>query len=123
MFYGLWCSPHHWYDQINAILWLIGLTPLFTDPCLYTDFIWDPSNTLFTLALAPLSLGLYVNKFVYFSEDPAVEALFCRLLAEHFKVDFLGIVEWFLGIHFFVVHHPFLSGGSSQPIRLHHQSG
>ena len=27
----------------------------------------------------PLSLGLYVDDFVYFSEDPAVEALFCRL--------------------------------------------
>jgi hypothetical protein len=37
---------------------------------------------------------------MYFSKDPAVEALFCHLLAEHCKVNFMGIVEWFLGVHF-----------------------
>jgi hypothetical protein len=29
-----------------------------------------------------------------------VERLFCRLLSERCKVDFMGIVEWFLGVHF-----------------------
>jgi hypothetical protein len=29
-----------------------------------------------------------------------VEALFCHLLSERCKVDFMGIVEWFLGVHF-----------------------
>ncbi len=48
----------------------------------------------------PLSLGLYVDDFVYFSEDPQVEALFCQLLSQHCKVDFMGIFSWFLGIHF-----------------------
>ena len=43
---------------------------------------------------------MYVDDFVYFSADPAVESLFCRLLAERCKVDFMGIVEWFLGVHF-----------------------
>jgi hypothetical protein len=52
------------------------------------------------ITLGPLSLGLYVNNFVYFSEDPAVETLFCHLLAKHCKVDFMGIAEWFLGVHF-----------------------
>ena len=47
-----------------------------------------------------LTLGLYVDDLVYFSEDLSVEALFCRLLAERCKVDFMGVVEWFLGIHF-----------------------
>jgi hypothetical protein len=37
---------------------------------------------------------------VYFSEDPEVELLFERLLRERVKVDFMGLVEWFLGIHF-----------------------
>ncbi len=41
-----------------------------------------------------------MDDFVYFSEDPAVEALFERLLRERVKVDFMGLVEWFLGIHF-----------------------
>ncbi len=45
-------------------------------------------------------MGLYVDDFVYFSEDPAVKALFERLLRERIKVDFMGLVEWFLGIHF-----------------------
>ncbi len=45
-------------------------------------------------------IGLYVDNFVYFSEDPAVEALFKRLLRERVKVDYMGLVEWFLGIHF-----------------------
>jgi hypothetical protein len=50
--------------------------------------------------VSPLLLGLYVDDFVYFSEDPAVEVLFSRLLSERCKVDFMGIVEWFLGIYF-----------------------
>jgi hypothetical protein len=33
-------------------------------------------------------------------EDPEVESLFERLLRERVKVDFMGLVEWFLGIHF-----------------------
>jgi hypothetical protein len=37
---------------------------------------------------------------VYFSEDPAVEALFERLLQEYIKVNFMGLVEWILGIQF-----------------------
>ena len=45
-------------------------------------------------------MGLYVDDFVYFLEDPAVKALFERLLRERIKVDFMDLVEWFLGIHF-----------------------
>ena len=47
-----------------------------------------------------LSLGLYVDNFVYFYKDPAVEALFCRVLSTHYKVDFMDIIDWFLGVHF-----------------------
>jgi hypothetical protein len=49
---------------------------------------------------APLSLGLYVDDFVYFYKDPAVEALFCHLLSTRYKVDFMGTIDWFLGVHF-----------------------
>ncbi len=41
-----------------------------------------------------------MDDFVYFSEDPAVKALFEHLLSEQVKVDFMGLVEWFLGVHF-----------------------
>ncbi len=63
-------------------------------------FIHDPSDPSLVITLAPLSLSLYVNDFVSFSKDPAVETLFCRLPAKRCKVDFMGIVEWFLGFHF-----------------------
>ena len=43
---------------------------------------------------------MYVDDFVYFSDDPKVKALFCRLLSKRCKVDSMGIVEWFLGVHF-----------------------
>ena len=97
--YGLRRSPRHWYDKINAILRSIGLTPSLEDPCLYSGLIYDPSDPS-SKSATPLSLGLYVDDFVYFSVDPAMEALFCRLLSERCKVDFMGIVNWFLGVHF-----------------------
>ncbi len=87
-------------DKINKILKLIGLHSSLEDPCLYTGCIVDPGNPTATPSPVPLSLGLYVDNFVYFSEDPNVEALFCRLLSEHCQVNFMGIVEWFLGVHF-----------------------
>jgi hypothetical protein len=98
--YGLWQSPCHWYDKISAILRSIGLTPSLEDPCLYTGFVIDPSDPLSSPTSKPLSLGMYVDDFVYFSEDLKVERLFCRLLSERCKADFMGIVEWFLGVHF-----------------------
>ncbi len=98
--YGLRRSPRHWYDKISTILCSIGLPSSLEDPCLYTGFIRDPLNPSSTISSAPLSFSMYVDDFVYFLEDPAVEALFCRLLAEHCKVDFMGIIECFLGVHF-----------------------
>ncbi len=62
--YGLLRSPRHWYDQINAILRLIGLTPSLEDPCLYTGYIRDPANPSAGILSAPLSIGLYVDDFV-----------------------------------------------------------
>jgi hypothetical protein len=98
--YSLRRSPCHWYDKINAILISIGLTPSLEDPCLYSGLIQDPSDPLSGKSSSPLTLGLYVDDFVYFSEDPAVDALFCHLLGGRCKVDFMGVIEWFLGIHF-----------------------
>ena len=80
--YGLRWSPSHWYEKINAILCSIGLTPCLHDPCLYTDFVLDPKDPSSPQSSKPLALGIYVDDFVYFSEDPAVEALFEHLLRE-----------------------------------------
>jgi hypothetical protein len=78
----------------------IGLTPNAHDPCLYTGFVRDPWDPSASHLAVPLSLGLYIDNFVYFLEDPNVEALFERLLHERVKVDFMGLVEGFLSIHF-----------------------
>jgi hypothetical protein len=98
--YGLCRSPQHGYDKINKILISIGLTPFLEDPCLFTGFVWDPNDPDGHVSEKPLSLGLYLDDFVYFFEDPYVKKLFYCLLSERCKVDFMGIVEWFLGVHF-----------------------
>ncbi len=59
--YGLHQSPCHWYYKINTIVHSICLTPF-----------QDPSNPSGTKSDVPLSLGLFVDNFVYFSDDPAV---------------------------------------------------
>jgi hypothetical protein len=64
--YALQCRLLHWCHKINAILWSIGLTPSLEDPCLYSGFIVDPPHPSGTQSDSPLSLGLYVDDFVYF---------------------------------------------------------
>ena len=91
--YGLCCSPRHWYDKINATLCSISLTPSLKDPCLYTGFVYDPSDPSFVMLSASQSLGMYVDNFDYFSKELVVEALFCHLLAERCKVDLWGLLS------------------------------
>jgi len=98
--YGLRRSPKHWYDKIRKILNKLGLQQNAYDPCLFSGNIVDPSDPADSPSTSPLSLGLYVDDFVFFSEDPAVEAKFQRLLQAEATVDFMGTVEWFLGTHF-----------------------
>jgi hypothetical protein len=98
--YGLRRSPRHWYEKIDSILCSIGLIHNAHDPCFYTGIVRDPHNSSATQSSAPLSIGLYVDDFVYFSKDPEVESLFEHLFQDQVKVDFMGLVEWFLGIHF-----------------------
>jgi hypothetical protein len=98
--YGLRRSPRHWYTKFNTALNAIGLHVNSSNPCLYTGHIVDPSTPDATPASSPLTLGLYVDNFVYFSNDPYVERLFERLLSSLVMVDFMGTVEWFLGTHF-----------------------
>jgi hypothetical protein len=83
------------------MLQALGLQPSLEDFCLFTGFVRDPKNPTGKPTTKPLSLGLYVDDFVYFSEDPAVENLFCHLQGDQCKANFiLTIVDWFLGVHF-----------------------
>ncbi len=77
--YGLHCCPHHWNDKISKILQTLGLRPSLKDPCLFTGFVRDPNNPAGEPTTKPLSLSLYDDNFVYFSEDTAVEDLCCCL--------------------------------------------
>ncbi len=98
--YGLRRSPQHWYQKIDNILCSIDLIPNPHDPCFYTGFFCNPRDLSVMVSSIPLSLELYVNDFVYFSKDLAIETLFERLLKEWIKVDFMSLAEWFLVIHF-----------------------
>jgi hypothetical protein len=98
--YGLQHSPQHWYEKIDSILHSICLTPNAHDPCFCTGFVQDPLDPSASQSSVPLSMGLYVDNFLYFSADPAVEELFEWLSWERVKVGFMGLIEWFLGIHF-----------------------
>jgi hypothetical protein len=51
------------------------------DPCLFTGHILDPSQMELASLTSSLALGLYVNDFVYFSEDPAIKQQFKELLS------------------------------------------
>ena len=98
--YGLRHSPKHWYDKIQKIFHKLGLQQNAYDPCLFIGNILDPSDPLDSPSTSPLTLGIYVDDFVYFLENPDVEAKFVCLLKEEIMVDFMGTVEWFLGTHF-----------------------
>ncbi len=71
--YGLRRSPHHWYTRINAALNTIDLHANSSDPCLYTGHIIDPSNPDAPPTSSLLTLGLYLDNFIYFSDNPNVE--------------------------------------------------
>jgi hypothetical protein len=98
--YGLQHSSCHWYTKINAALNQIGLQANSSDPFLYTGHIIDPSNPGAPPSTSPLTLGLYMDDFIYFLEDPKVEWLFESLLSSLITVNFMGTVEWFLSTHF-----------------------
>ena len=93
--YGLRRSPKHWYNKIQKIFYKLGLQQNAYDPCLFSGNILDPSDPLESPLTSPLTLGIYVDDFFYFLEDPEVKAKFVHLLKEEVTVDFMGTVEWF----------------------------
>ena len=78
----------------------MGLNPNLYNPCLYSGFIQDPSNKSDMPSHLPIIVGLYVNDFVFFSEDSAVESKFLRIISSLIPAVFIGTVGWFLGVHF-----------------------
>ena len=76
-----------------------GPKPSLHYSCLFQGVPSSPDSPAATND-KPLHLRLYVDDFVYFSEDSAIENRFERLLAAKLKVEFMGTVNWFLGTHF-----------------------
>ena len=90
--YVLKRSLKHWFDKATSILRSLGLEPMLNAPCVFKGEI--------TPGRAPLYLGIYVDDFVYFSEDDEVEETFKTKLTNLTLVDFMGKVTHFLGIKF-----------------------
>eukprot|EP00956_Cyclotella_meneghiniana_P020999 scaffold37679_cov76-Cyclotella_meneghiniana.AAC.13 len=125
--YGLRRSPHHWYNMITDILKGIGLTPSPHDPCLYSGIVTpsapdtssgpssdpvpcpahpdvaSPSSATASTPTdrKPVHVGIYVDDFVFFSEDPTEEELFKKALGTcTVPIDWMGTVDYFLGTAF-----------------------
>eukprot|EP00956_Cyclotella_meneghiniana_P030923 scaffold79637_cov24-Cyclotella_meneghiniana.AAC.1 len=121
--YGLRRSPHHWYNMFTAALKDMGLQPSLHDPCLFSGAVTssaanpsqapltslpsslhseNTSSTCTTPSPSPalIHVGIYVDDFVFYSTDPAQEALFMEELKKRVVVDFMGPVDWFLGTAF-----------------------
>ena len=90
--YGLRRSPSHWFHLVADKLKEVGMEPLPHDPCIFYGFP-IPGRP-------PLYLGLYVDDFVYFSQDPTVEKQFELNFSARVKVDFMGDVDYFLGVYY-----------------------
>lgn len=82
----------------------MGLVPSASDLCL---FIGVPSTKKHPASARdkPIQVGIYVDDFVYYSEDNSVETRFATILKSQFKIDFMGTVNWFLGTHFEWANH------------------
>ncbi len=83
----------------------MGLTQSTHDPCLFHG-VPSSSNHPAQPNDAPLTVGLYVDDMVYFSDDDTIENRFESILASNFKISFMGVVNWFLGTHFTWFDHP-----------------
>ena len=90
--YGLRRAPKHWYNKLQSMLQYINLRPCKNAPCIFHGEIL-PGHP-------PLYLGVYVDDFIYFSTDKAVEATFESKFTNLTDVDFMGDVTHFLGIKF-----------------------
>ena len=66
-------------------------SPNARDPCVFSGFVRDPEDPSDSPSAVPLTVGLYVDDFVYFSVSDEVEAKFERLLSKLVPVDFMGI--------------------------------
>ena len=95
--YGLKRSPRHFYELARKLLLKVGMQQHPSSPCLF-------SGTLIP-GQPPLYLGLYVDDFLYFSEDRNVEKHFETSFGAEIDTEFNGQIGYFLGINFNCTRH------------------
>ena len=89
--YGLRRSPRHWYQALKKVLMDIGLTPCPHDPCVFVGT--SPTG-------GSLYFGAYVDDSLYFGDDDATERWFEAELGQRLKIDFMGDLDYYLGVHY-----------------------
>lgn len=80
----------------------IGLEQSVHDPCLFSGNLKSDNSPS---SKSKLHVGIYVDDFVFYSEDPAIEKAFQEQLKTKVKVDFMGDVDYFLGTAFTWKHY------------------
>ena len=89
--YGLRRSPRHWYKTFSAVLEAMGLTKCPHDPCIFIGK--SPTG-------GTIYFGTYVDDCAYFGTDNETEQWFEQELGSRLKIDFMGDLSYYLGVHY-----------------------
>ena len=108
--YGIQHSPRHGFDNLTNTL-KMGLKAYPHDPCMYMVSL--------THGVTPICIGLYVNKFVLFSESDAVEEQFRTPLSSTLQFNWQGDADWFLGTYFTLLQKSRRPLRPSVPVGIH----
>ena len=89
--YGLRRSPRHWYQTFSGVLQDLGLRKCPHEPCLFVGKAPTGGTIYF---------GTYVDDCAYFGTDDETEAWFEKALGDKLKIDFMGPLSYYLGVHY-----------------------
>ena len=84
--YELKQAPRAWYGRIDSFLTSLGFTKSKADPNLYMKIMDDE----------PIILLLYVDDIFFIGNEKQITN--CKKLAEEFKMKYLGLMHYFLGL-------------------------
>ncbi|KAD7477841.1 hypothetical protein E3N88_00977 [Mikania micrantha] len=86
--YGLKQAPRAWFHRLSGVLYTLGFTGSKTDPSL---FIYSSHGTT-------LYMLMYVDDIVLTGNNPAAIDNIVKHLQQHFALQDLGALSYFLGI-------------------------
>ena len=88
--YGLVQSSRNWNKMINSFLKSLGFIQSYADACLYTKIDGD----------SIIILCIWVDDILMCSNNSKQISIVKQALGNKFRLKDLGMIEWFLGIHF-----------------------